>query len=192
MTASSFEIAGLQARISDLERKVAELDARTIGAVRLGPRRPTEDETTAQAKATASTLANAIAKLKPVDRSNQVLTTGAPVPPDRSHTEIESATGMQKGYVVLSAEERGQGFVRPFRDSYVHVGVGGSEIDPSDRSKLGLKGNGCGALTRMGRAIAETYARDPGFYTGTFCVGCKAHFPLEEFVWADTDERVGS
>jgi hypothetical protein len=45
----------------------------------------------------------------------------------------------------------------------------------------------------MGRAIAETYARDPGFYTGgTFCVNCRKHFPLEEFEWKGTDERVGS
>jgi hypothetical protein len=118
------------------------------------------------------------------------LSDGSPVTPD--HREIDPATGMQKGYVVLSAEERAKSFVRPYRDCYVHVGVDGHEIDPDNPAKSGLKGNGCGALTRMGRAIAETYARDPSFYNGTYCVGCRTHFPLDEFVWADSDERVGS
>lgn len=127
---------------------------------------------------------------EPVDRTKQTLSDGSPVKAD--HREINPVTGQQKGYVVLSAEERSKGWVRPYRDSYVHVGVGGAEVDPSDPSKSGLKGRGCGALTRMGRTIAETYARDPGFYNGTFCVGCKAHFPLDEFVWDGTDERVGS
>lgn len=44
----------------------------------------------------------------------------------------------------------------------------------------------------MGQALAETYARDPGFYTGTFCCQCREHFPLDQFVWAGTEERVGS
>jgi hypothetical protein len=56
-------------------------------------------------------------------------------------------------------------------------------------------GKGCGATTTMGRSIAETYAGDPGFYGATFCATCRAHFPVGEsgeFVWAGTDERVGS
>ena len=36
--------------------------------------------------------------------SNTTLTDGSPVTPD--HREIDPATGQQKGYVVLSAEER--------------------------------------------------------------------------------------
>jgi hypothetical protein len=122
-------------------------------------------------------------------KSDRCLTDGSPVPPD--HREIDPATGQQKGYVVLTPEERAKGWVRPYRDSYIHVGEGGHEIDPADRSKHGRKGNGCGALTRMNRAIAETYARDPKFYSGTFCIGCKKHFPLNEFKWADTDITVG-
>jgi len=46
----------------------------------------------------------------------------------------------------------------------------------------------CGDQTTMGHALAETYARDPAFYSATFCVTCKAHFPVGkdgEFVWAD-------
>jgi len=108
---------------------------------------------------------------------------GSPVTPD--HRELRP-DGQQKNYVVLSAEERAKGHVRPLRYKYIHVGIGGTE------SKL--TGRGCGVETRMGHAIAETYARDPKFYSGTFCTGskCKAHFPLDEFIWSDTDERVGS
>jgi hypothetical protein len=51
---------------------------------------------------------------------------------------------------------------------------------------------GCGALTSMGLALAETYARDPKFYGATFCTGCNTHHPVDEFVWDGTDERVGS
>lgn len=54
---------------------------------------------------------------------------------------------------------------------------------------------GCGTLTTMSPALAETYARDPHFYSGTFCCGCGTHFPVGEdgeFVWDGTDERVGS
>jgi len=95
---------------------------------------------------------------------------GGPVTPD--HRDISPATGQQKGYIVLTAEERAKGFVRSVRHDYVH--------------------QKCGTLTRMAKSIAETYARDPSFYNGTFCVGCRGHFPLAEFRWDGTDEAVGS
>mgnify|MGYP003385323992 CR=1 FL=1 len=101
------------------------------------------------------------------------LTDGSPVTPD--HREINPATGMQKGYVVLSDSERAKGFVRPVRRTYVH-------------SK-------CGVPTTMGQAIAETYARQPNFYSGTFCCGCGTHFPVGEdgeFIWQGTSEKVGT
>lgn len=102
------------------------------------------------------------------------LTDGAPVPADRSHTEIDPATGMQKGYVVLSPDERAKGFVRPYRDAYRHLV--------------------CGAITTMGRSIAETYAREPNFYSGTFCSNCRGHFPVGkdgEFTWYEMDGSEG-
>jgi hypothetical protein len=55
------------------------------------------------------------------DEPKTTLTDGSPVTPD--HREINPATGMQKGYVVLSDDERDKGFVRPVRDSYRHIGV---------------------------------------------------------------------
>lgn len=98
--------------------------------------------------------------------SNVQLTDGSPVPEDRGHTELKP-NGQQKGYVVLSPEERAKGFVKPVRRTYVH--------------KV------CGAATTMGIALAETYARDPKFYSGTFCVGCRAHFALDQFHWEDNE-----
>lgn len=105
----------------------------------------------------------------PVDRRARVLTDGSPVTDD--HREL-LPSGQQRGYVVLSTEERANGFVRPVRRAYRHAP--------------------CGAVTTMALAIAETYARDPGFYTGTFCVTCGAHYPVDQFVWEGTTEQVGA
>ena len=97
------------------------------------------------------------------------LTDGSEVTPD--HLEIKD-NGQQKDYVVIYPEDRAKGYVRPLRYSYVH--------------------NKCGALTTMVHSIAETYARNPKFYNGTFCIGCGVHFPLDQFVWDGTNEMVGS
>lgn len=84
--------------------------------------------------------------------------------------------GMNEAYLVLSDEERAKGFVRPYRESYLHTK--------------------CGVVTRMGVAIAETYARQPTFYGATFCVGCNTHLPVGEngeFVWDDgSGQKVGT
>lgn len=76
-------------------------------------------------------------------------------------------------YLVLSAEERAKGFVRPLRRSYLHV-------------------KGCGAKTTMGLALCETYAREPTFYGSTYCVNCSMHRPVSEFVWDEDGAVVGS
>ena len=100
---------------------------------------------------------------------------------DRNDPElgiIDPETNMQMSYLVLSDEERAKGFVRPVRTTYMH--------------------EKCGTITTMGQAIAETYARDPKFYGGTYCAGCRNHFPVGqygEFVWVErgaaTDLKVG-
>lgn len=51
---------------------------------------------------------------------------------------------------------------------------------------------GCGTVTTMATALAETFARDPHFYGATYCAHCQRHRPVDEFVWDGTDERVGS
>jgi len=93
-------------------------------------------------------------------------------PNGKPHREIDPATGMQRAYVVLSEEERAKGSVEPVRRSYIH--------------------RTCGGLTTMGLAIAETYARHPEFYSGTFCAICGKHFPLDQFVWDGTSQQVGT
>jgi hypothetical protein len=116
-------------------------------------------------------LARMVGAVPAVDRTQQTLTDGSPVTPDH---RILKPNGQQAGYVVLSAEERARGFVRPVRDAYRHLR--------------------CNGITTMGRALAETYARDPKFYSGTFCVKCAAHFPVGEageFTWYENDGSEG-
>lgn len=109
------------------------------------------------------------------DEPKTTLTDGSPVTPEHREIITEGPrAGQQKGYVVLSEEERAKGFVRPVRQKYLH--------------------KTCGVVTTMGLSLAETYARDPKFYGATFCAGdgCRTHFPLDQFVWEGTDEQVGS
>ena len=101
--------------------------------------------------------------------------TDDPTDPRLTHYHGPEMPGPQADvYLVLSDEERAKGFVRPVRQTYIH-----------DR---------CGTSTRMGIAIAETYAAKPTFYGATYCVACRAHFPVGpagEFKWED-GSRVGS
>lgn len=127
----------------------------------------------------------------------------------------------QEAYLVLSEEERAKGFVRPLRLSYRHVGPQINPLeDLTDEEKalhpgyikkeprysggrlLGWRfwtqaqldaiSKGCQTTTTMAQAIAETYARSPGFYGSTYCVHCQKHLPVNEFVWSDDETRVGS
>lgn len=100
--------------------------------------------------------------------NDRMLTDGNPVPEDRSHTEIDPTTGMQRGYVCLTPEERAKGFVKPVRRTYLHTV--------------------CGGTTTMARSLAETYAANPRFYSGTFCVHCRAHYALNQFTWEPDGE----
>lgn len=99
--------------------------------------------------------------------------------PDLTHGVDEQPVEQASTYLILSDEERRRGFVRPVRLKYLHA------------TELG----GCGAGTTMATAIAETYARDPKFYGGTYCVGCHKHRPVGEdgeFYWDGTTEKVGT
>lgn len=99
-------------------------------------------------------------------------------------------------YLVLSEAERAKGFVRPVRSRYRHAGAP-QQQDSMDGTTSGTAG--CGAVTTMGLALAETYAREPSFYGSTYCTGCNMHRPVGEvgeFVWVLPDgtdgERVGT
>ena len=131
--------------------------------------------------------------------------------------------GQHVDHWVLPQEERAKGFIRPVRRSYKHVGMPRPanlrDLTPDERERFGdnyakfeeygpdrnsrgrfwtqaeLDNRGCGSTTSMPRAIAETYAREPGYYGSTFCCGCGRYLPvgkMGEFVWDGTDERVGT
>lgn len=219
--------------MSDLEKRIAALEAwrdsvapHVSRMVPLGPNQAREREFDEQRRQAFQQIIDKVKadKAPPVDRSAQQLVSGAPVPEDQSHTKLKD-NGQQQGYVVLTAEERAKGFVRPVRRSYRHVGPSGPQnplrdLDPATekhfaasgyvkfeqypgelhvtngrlwmQEQLDAVGKGCGAPTTMAVALAETYARDPKFYGGTFCCGCGTHLPVNEFVWEGTNERVGS
>jgi hypothetical protein len=140
----------------------------------------------------------------------------------RLHKGIDSTeTGQHEVYLVLSEEERAKGFVRPYRDSYIHVGIrpkyplrdltaeemerhgkwGYSKYEAYSPDEWPLVGkfwresdlrSGCGQTTKMGWALSETYAREPKFYGATYCCTCRMHLSVEEFVWESDGTRVGS
>jgi len=96
---------------------------------------------------------------------------------DPEHPELtrgvdKAPTKQADVYLVLSDDELAKGFVRPLRDSYIHTE--------------------CDTETKIGSKIAETYAREPLFYGSTYCVGCRKHIPVKEFVWTSDGSRVGS
>lgn len=146
-------------------------------------------------------------------------TSGEPVDVVRANQTAE--TGQHPSYIVLCPDERAKGFVRPYRDAYTHVGLKpthplrdltdeerarwGNEFaqfepfPPGASSAIGrfwtqkeLDTKGCGTVTTMGRALSETYARQPSFYGMTFCVCCNRHLPVAEFVWTADGQPVGS
>lgn len=57
-------------------------------------------------------------------------------------------------------------FEQKIRDTYVHV-------------------DGCGASTTMKGDLPESVARDPSYYSKTFCTGCNDYVPVEEVEWKD-------
>lgn len=101
------------------------------------------------------------------------------VTPDRNdprltHGVDDEPVPMAEAYLVLSDEELAKGFVRPVRQSYIH--------------------QACGSVTKMGLAIAETYAAKPHFYGATYCCKCQMHRPVGEtgeFSWIEKDGSVG-
>ena len=82
---------------------------------------------------------------------------------------MEAVTDRQVLGPVARSRARRRGFARPVRANYVH------------------NAPGCGVVTSMGEALAETYAADPSFYETAYCVRCQAHPPVSEFTWADED-----
>ena len=98
---------------------------------------------------------------------------------DPNDVDIERGVDLEsrpqsKVYLVLSDEERAKGFVRPVRQTYLHLR--------------------CNSTTKMSLKIAETYARNPHFYGATYCCNCSMHLPVGEdgeFVWENDGTKVG-
>lgn len=135
--------------------------------------------------------------------------------PRLTHGSDDSPVPQAEAYLVLSEEERAKGFVRPYRDSYVHVGqqpqgptreltedekeryaqFGYVLFEPYPASRSPVTGRywtqaqldqkACNGVTTMNRALSETYARDPSFYGSTYCSHCRMHRPVAEFRWTD-------
>jgi hypothetical protein len=123
--------------------------------------------------------------VRPVRRSYRHVGIPGPKNPLRDLTEEEKERHKDVGYVKFE------------------------EYPPSESSvtgrfwtqaQLDRVGKGCGTVTTMNQAIAETYAREPSSYYGsTMCAACRDHLPVGadgEFTWMDgykdTDERVGT
>jgi hypothetical protein len=104
-----------------------------------------------------------------VDEGLEAMTeTTDPNDPLLGHGADTTPVPQNAAYLVLSAEERAKGFVRPLRTAYWHTT--------------------CGTITTMSRGIAETYATRPDFYGSTYCVRCAKHRPVGpdgEFYWCD-------
>lgn len=145
-----------------------------------------------------------------------------PNDPRLGHGVDSEPTKQNAAYLVLSAEERAKGYVRPVRRSYVHVGLQPVhplrdltedererykqfgyvkfEAYPESESPVNgrywtqpqLDAKACGTMTSMSQGIAETYAANPKFYGSTYCCHCQRHLAVAEFVWEGTSERVGS
>ncbi len=98
--------------------------------------------------------------------------TDDPNDPDLTHGADTEPGPQAEVYLVLPEEELAKGYIRPVRTNYIHTV--------------------CGVETRMSWKIAETYARDPKFYGSTYCVRCRKHLPVGEFVWVDGGGTVGS
>ena len=160
-------------RLRVIEVRLSKLEQAAMRDMPLGPNPHQDEGLERDRERMVQQIIDAAKEPPPVDRSCRVLVSGDPVPEDYSHTELKP-NGQQKDYVVLCESERAKGFVRPYRDAYRH-----------------LK---CGKITTMSRSIAETYARDPTFYTGTFCTTCRDYFPIGEngeFTWYEMNGTEG-
>ena len=83
--------------------------------------------------------------------------TGAPAP------QPVEAGGMHGAYWVICAEDRAKGFVRPFRDSYQHVGIPGPRYELRDLTAEELE-----RYAAFGYIKFEAYPPECAPVTGSF------------------------
>jgi hypothetical protein len=117
--------------------------------------------------------------VRPVRRSYKHVGPSGPKFPTRELTEAEHKRYDKYGYVKFETYPDGSNASGRYWT----------------QEQLDRIGKGCGVITSMGQALAETYARSPGFYGGTFCSNCGIHLPVGkdgEFIWLDDGTRVGT
>jgi hypothetical protein len=89
-----------------------------------------------------------------------------PPPEDFDYGE-KRPDGQYENYPTIDEGE----FEQEPRDTYIHV-------------------DGCGSRTTMTGDLPESVARDPTYYTKTFCTGCGTHVPVGEVEWEDGEDWV--
>lgn len=122
------------------------------------------------------TLVGGLFFLPPRKEMAPVGLTTDPDDPRLTHGVDEEPVPQADVYLVLSEEERAKGFIRPVRRSYIHTGGQ----------------HPCGTVTIMGQALAETWAARVDFYGATYCVTCRQHLAVDEFVWDGDGSRLGT
>lgn len=119
--------------------------------------------------------------VRPVRHSYQHVGPPGPKFPLRDLTDEERARYDGHGYVKFE----------PYPEGFKGSATGSLWT----QERLDAVGKGCGTVTSMPKSIAETYARQPNYYGSTFCCGCGKYLRVGangEFVWAGTNERVGT
>jgi hypothetical protein len=117
--------------------------------------------------------------VRPVRNCYRHIGIGPPIYPTRELTEDERLTHMTRDYVLYEIYPEGSSACGRFWT----------------KAQLESIYQGCNMTTTMSNKIAETYARNPGFYGSTFCATCGNHYPVGidgEFVWEQTNELVGT
>lgn len=100
------------------------------------------------------------------DRSEADNTPDGPPPEDFDYGD-RRPDGQYENYPTIDGGE----FEQAIRETYIHV-------------------DGCGSKTTMTGDLQESVARDPSYYSKTFCSGCGEHVPVDEVEWDDGHDWV--
>lgn len=58
--------------------------------------------------------------------------------------------------------------------------------------RLNYQHDKCGTINTLTRDLAEFIEKDPKSQMKLSCFKCRKKFPIQEFVWAHTNKRVGT
>jgi len=73
-------------------------------------------------------------------------------------------------------------------ENYPTIEEGEFQQEPRESYIHDEEFGGCGSRTRMTGDLPESVARDPTYYTKTFCSGCGEYVPVEEVRWVKDGE----